>query len=111
MYEIMADKLNKTEINRRLKEIENGIDKLKREKQQLLKMQQELKHQEQIKNPIVHLREIKKKYLVANTRVADKVHSLYIGKKDNWENWENNKELREYAIKNMKLKLKEKGYR
>lgn len=99
----------KREINHRLKEIEKGIDKLKEEKQQLLKMRQDLKHREQSKKPKIYLLLKQQKYLVANCRVASAVFSVYVGKKDDWKNWENNKELMDYATKKMKLKLKEKG--
>ncbi len=106
----MTDKLNKTEINRRLKEIENGIDKLKREKQQLLKMRQDIKHREQSEKPNIHLLIKQQKYIVANCRVADRVYSIYIGDKKLWggDSWEKNKKLMDYATKTMKLKLKEK---
>ena len=109
MYGIRVEKLDKIEINRRLKEIEKGIGKLKEEKQQLLKMRRDLKHQNQSKKPKIHLLLKQQKYLVANARVADKVYSVHIGKQDNWKNWQNNKELMDFATKKMKEKLKEKG--
>ena len=95
----------KKEINRRLIEIEKEIDKLKEEKQQLLKMRQELKHREQIEEPKIYLRKIKDKYIVANARVKNKVETIYLGSERNLPNWRTSKKVKTEAINKMKEKL------
>ena len=72
-------------------------------------MRQDIKHREQSENLKIYLLLKQQKYLVANARVANKVYSVHIGKQDKWKNWQNNKELLNYATKKMKMKLKEKG--
>lgn len=98
------------ELEERLLEIENIINSLLSEKVELKKRLQKIRYNEQLENPKVHLREIKEKYIVANTRVADKVYSVYLGKKQLWggDSWRNNKKLKEKAVKEMRLKLKKK---
>ena len=94
------------ELKIKIKEIDRGLNQIEKEKKELLNKLKELKHKEQAEIPKVSLRVIKEKYLVANTRVADKVYSVYIGSKEPYSNWRTSKALKRKAVEKMKDKLK-----
>ena len=95
------------EINKRIKAIDKEINDLYDERKGLLKRRLELKHIQQVERPKIYFRLIKEKYVVANVRVANKVHSVYLGDKEIWGGmkWRENKKLKSEATKKIKIKL------
>ena len=100
---------NIKEIQSRLREIEKNINDLVKERKVLAKRLQEIRYKERLEKPKVYLRIVNKKYLVANSRVGNKVYTVYLGDKRLYGDWKKSKRVKNMAIEKMKKMLEEKN--